>query len=139
MKANSKFVLAAFAATAMFATAGCSTDSKKDNPPPTPQQQVNNKLTTERTSYVDQTQTRIDQLTKYSTDLRTHADQAQKPQNKKLENAADDMDSLLSDARKSLSDVKTSAPENWIDYKRDVEKSMDRAESEYSNTVHLLE
>ena len=121
---------------------GCASEQKKQAsapPPPTAAQLAVTQAASDRTAYVQQTQTRIDQLTKFSGDLRTKAATAQKPQNKKLENTADDMDSLLGDAKKSLNEVTTSAPENWIDYKRDVEKSMDRAENEYSNSIRLLQ
>jgi hypothetical protein len=108
-------------------------------PPPTPAQQAQAALANERDSYVNQTQSRIDEMTKFASDLRAKAETAQKPQKKKLQNAADDMDSSLKDVEKELTDVREAAPENWIDEKRDVTKTMQRAETQFSNSIRLLQ
>lgn len=123
------------------ALAGCTHANKRaeNPPPPTPQQQAVIQLNTDRDAYIAQTQTRIDEMHKFSENLRAQADAAQKPRQKKLQNAADDMESALKDVDKELADVKTSAPENWIDEKRDVEKTMMRAETQYSNSVRLIQ
>ena len=49
------------------------------------------------------------------------------------------METALKDAQKELADVKTAATENWIDEKRDVTKTMQQAEQQYSNSVHLIQ
>jgi hypothetical protein len=134
MKQILNVVMAGFAVSLI---AACSSSQKHQaGPAPTPQQQAASQMSNERTTYVNQTQSRIDQLSKFSSDLHTRAASAQKPNDKKMMNAAEDLDSLITDA--SLTEVKTAAPENWIDYKRDVEKSMDRAESQYSNSLSLV-
>jgi hypothetical protein len=136
MKNAFKIIAAGFVITL---AAACSSSQKHEAvAPQTPAQQAAAQMNAERTNYVNQSQTRIDQLTKYSQDLRTRSASAQKPNDKKMQNAADDLDSLLNDARKSLNEVKTAAPDSWTAYKRDVEKSMDRAESEYSNSMSMI-
>ena len=134
-----KKLLGFLGAISLTATiAACSHSKKHEDAPPTPAQQAQSQLINDRTAYVNQTQARIDQLTKYSADLHTRSATAPKPNDKKLANAAEDLDSLISDAKKSLTEVQTAAPENWIDYKRDVDKSMTRVEAQYSNTMSLL-
>ncbi len=126
----------------MFA-AGCSHAGKRADhaaaAAPTPQQQAVMNLNTDRDAYIGQTQTRIDEMQKFSDNLRAQAATAQKPRAKKLENAADDMESTLKDVNKELADVKTAAPENWLDEKRDVTKAMMRAETQYNDSVRLIQ
>ena len=136
-KPKLSFVLAS---TALILTAGCSHASKHaDQPAPTPQQQAVAQIGADREAYVAQTQTRINEMQKFGDTLRAQATTAQKPRQKKLENAADDMDSSLKDVSKALTNVKQAAPENWLDEKRDVTKAMMRAETQYSDSVHLIQ
>lgn len=122
-----------------FLINGCSTSEKKPAPPPpTPAEQAAIQLNNERATYTNQTQARINQLAEFAKKLRTQAATAAKPQNKKMSNAADDLDSYLVDAKKGLDEVKTAAPQNWLDYKRDVDRAMTRAESQYSTATSLL-
>lgn len=126
--------------SALIALAGCAHANKRaDNPPPTPQQTAVAQLNGDRAEFIARTQARIDEMTKYATQLRDRSATAQKPQKKKLENAADDLDSSLRDAKKNLAEVTEAAPENWLDYKRDVTKTMQTAETQYSNSVHLIQ
>lgn len=126
--------------SALLMAAGCSHKQTRQEAKaaPSAQEVAVSGLETERNDYVSRTQTRVDEMTKFATDLRTQAAAAQKPRSKKLENAADDMDSTLKDVTKELTDVKSAAPENWLDEKRDVEKSLMRAETQYSNSIRLL-
>jgi hypothetical protein len=96
-------------------------------------------LQAEQTSYVQRTEARVAQLGQMVTDLRAKAATAEKPQNKKIENAAEDLSTLLGDVRKSLDEVKGASGDSWIAYKRDVEKAMSRAEIQYSNSISLLQ
>ena len=128
------------AAASMVTLSACAHRSKHaENPPPTPAQQAQANLAIERDSYVSQTQNRVNEMSKFAADLRAKAETAQKPQSKKLQNAADDMDSALKEVEKELADVKASAPENWIDEKRDVTRTMQQAETQYSNSVRLIQ
>ena len=127
-------------ASAMIALAGCAHSHKRsDAPPPTPQQAAVSQLDGDRTDFIARTQTRIDEMSKYAAQLRSRAETAQKPQKKKLENAADDLDSTLKDVQKNLVEVREASAENWLDYKRDVTKTMQTAETQYSNSVHLIQ
>lgn len=121
---------------------GCASKNKQaEAPPPTPAEQAVSQLDSDRSAYVSQTQSRIDQMNKFSTELRTQAAQIEasdKVKAKKMQNASDDLNSLLDDVRSELADVTSSLPENWLDEKRDVDKSMARAESQYSNSVTLM-
>jgi hypothetical protein len=118
---------------------GCSHSQKRaEQPAPTPAQQAVTQLSTDRDAYVNATQARLQTMQQLAGDLRNRASQTQKPQSKKLENAADDMESYTKDVERQLADVKSAAPENWVDEKRDVEKVLSRAESHYSNSVSLL-
>jgi len=144
MKNDSKNVFGWFAmglASVMVLSAtGCMSTQKKEAAAQlTPAQQQQAQLAADRAAYVRQTQVRVGQLDQFSTQLRDKANATPKPQQKRIENAADDMESVLGDVKKSLREVTTAPPENWLDYKRDVEKSMDRAESQYSNTLNLLQ
>ena len=126
--------------TSVAMMAGCAHHTKNaDNPPPTPAQQAQSQLNVERDQYVATTQNRIDEMTKFASDLRAKAETAQKPTKKKLQNAADDMDASLKEVSKELADVKSAAPENWLDEKRDVTKTMQQAETQYSNSIRLLQ
>jgi hypothetical protein len=138
MKSKVKVLLAS-SAIALAAALTISCASAKKEQPLTPQQQAMNQMAIDREAYLTQQQARIDQLQKFSQNLRQQSATAQAPRNKKLTNAADDLDSLLKDATSSMTGVRTAAPENWTDYKRDVEKSMSRAETQYSNSVRLLQ
>lgn len=129
-------------ASVLFVLAGCAHrrhQAENHAPPPTPAQQATAALENDRNDFVNRTQARIDEMSKFAADLRAKADTAQKPQKKKLENAADDIDSSLKDVEKELTDVRQAAPENWIDEKRDVTKTMQQAETQYSNSVRLLQ
>lgn len=135
-----KFVIAA---AAMVLVAGCSSAQKKNAqnnpPPPTPEQKAVTDLGNDRQDFVNRTQARIDEMSRFSAQLRTKADTTANPQKKKLSNAADDMDSDLKDVANSLNEVKQAAPQDWLDYKRDVTKSMQQAETQYSNSIRLLQ
>jgi hypothetical protein len=126
-------------ASALVALAGCAHSQKQAENPPTPAQQAVSNLEHDRTDYVNRTQSRIDEMTKFAGDLRAKASTARKPTKKKLENAADDMDTALKDVEKELTDVRQAAPENWLDEKRDVTKTMQRAETQYENSIRLLQ
>lgn len=119
----------------------CSHGEKAQPAPPSPAAQAQAQLGAEQTNYVSQTQTRLDQLTKFSQDLRIQAATAgsDPAKAKKMSNAADDLEALLIDVRKELADVQTAAPTNWVDEKRDVQKTMSRAETQYSNSVSLMQ
>ena len=133
-----------FQLLAMVATvallANCSSPSKQnDRKAATPAQAAVGNLNNDRNVFVNQTQARIDEMTKFAQELRVKAGTAPRPQAKKMTNSADDLDSLVNDVRTSLTDVRTAAPENWVDNKRDVEKYLNRAESAYSNDVKMLQ
>ena len=126
--------------TALSLTTACSSSSKKNQAQqPTPEQQMQQQQSRDRDAFVNQTQARIDQMNKFTQDLRNRAATSPKPQSTKMENAAEDLDAQLKDAAKQLTDVRTAAPQNWVDEKRGVERSMDRAESQYSNTSHMFQ
>ena len=131
-----------FVVAAMVGAAGCSSEPAHDNAqqqrPPTPQEEAARRSEAERQDYVQRTQARIDEMAKTMATLRTQAAQTAQPQRKKSENAADDMDALLRDARKELNDVKNSSPEAWHDEKRDVDTVMARAETRFSLTKTLV-
>lgn len=125
--------------TMAFGVAACAGKQKNEAPPaPTAAEQAATDLQNERTDYVATTEARVAELTKASGDLRAKSQASPKVQAKKLSNAAEDLDSMLVDVRKSLDEVKAAAPENWIDYKRDVEKAMSRAETQYNSSITLL-
>jgi hypothetical protein len=128
-------------ATSFTALAGCAHRTRQVDHvvQPTPAQVAQANLTNDRETYVAQTQTRVNEMTKFANDLRARAETAQKPQSKKLQNAADDLDTALKDVEKNLTEVKSAAPENWMDYKRDVTKTMQQAETQYSNSVRLMQ
>jgi hypothetical protein len=134
-------VLALTAATGLLANCASSEKRADHRAAPSAADQATSNLDADRTQFVTTTQARIDEMTKFSQQLRSKADAAQtpRPQGKKLANAAEDLDSLLNDARKSLTDVRSAAPANWVDYKRDVTKTLDRAETAYANDVRLLQ
>ncbi len=130
------------AAVATFALVGCSSkDKKQETPqPPTAAEQAKSQLDAGQATYVSQTEKRIGEMTKFSGDLRSaSAKTTDKVRAKKMQNAADDLDSLLKDAGTSLNEVKTSTPENWVVFKRDVDKVMTRAETQFSNSVTLMQ
>ncbi len=135
-KMNLLIVAASF--VALSACASKRHQAEQQTPPPTPAQQAEANLAGERDAYVGQTQTRIDEMKKFAADLRARAETTPKPQKKKMQNAADDMDSALRDVEKELADVKDAAPANWLDEKRDVTKTMQRAETQYSSSITLL-
>jgi hypothetical protein len=133
-------LMSAMMVGALSFTTACSSTSKKQQAQQlTPEQQVQQQQTRDRDAFIAQTQARIDQLNKYAQDLLNRAASSPKPQSTKMENAAEDLDFQLKDARKQLTDVRTAAPQNWVDEKRGVERSMDRAESQYSNTSHMFQ
>jgi hypothetical protein len=125
-----------------LACTACSSKDKKSNEaavqPPTAQEKAVSQMGTDRDSYVSATQARIDGLNNFGRELRQKAQTSDSVQRKKLSNAAEDIGSILNDARRELADVKNAAPENWVDEKRDVEKAMNLAESQYSNSVYLM-
>lgn len=135
------FVKSAILAVAAIGFVGCSHAEKKEEvaaAPPTAAEQAKSQQATDRDAYVAATESRLTTMQKLASDLRSRAATAQKPQSKKLENAADDMESFNKDIERQLADVKNSAPENWVDERRDVEKVLSRAESFYSTSVTLL-
>lgn len=139
MKVQMKIVQSALLTLAAVGFVGCSHSSKKqEKQPPTAQEQAHQQMTSDRDAYVAATESRLQTLQKLSGDLRAKASQTQKPQSKKLENAADDMEAYTKDIANQLADVKNAAPENWVDERRDVEKVLSRAESFYSNSVSML-
>jgi carboxypeptidase C (cathepsin A) len=128
--------------TALGLTACGHSQKHAEQAPPSPAQQASSQLETDRTNYVTQTQARIDQMTQFSQQLRTNAAQTaarDAAKAKKETNAADDLDSMLNDVRKELTDVRTAAPSNWVDERRDVEKELSRMETQYSNAVTLMQ
>lgn len=122
---------------------GCATPPKREasqepQSPETIAQLAENKIKAERSEYINQVQGRLEQLGQHSQDMRATAITSEKDKGKKLENAAEDLDSMLTDVKKNLAEVRTATPANWIDYKRDVDKALLRAETHYSNTQALL-
>ena len=122
---------------ALVLTIGCGSSDKK-TAAPTEQQKAISQLDASRSEYVNVTQTRIDKMATFGTDLKTKATAADKVRAKKMQNASEDLSSLLDDARSELAEVRSAAPENWMDEKRDVESAMSRAETQYSNSVQFL-
>ncbi len=134
-----KYIQSAVVALAAVGFVGCAHSSKhEEKKQPTAQEQAVQQMSSDRDAYVAATQSRLQTMQKLANDLRTRANEVQKPQSKKLENAADDMDSYTKDIERQLADVKNAAPENWVDERRDVEKVLSRAESFYSNSVTML-
>lgn len=123
---------------ALLVTVGCGSSDKNMAAAPTEQQKAISQLDVSRNEYVNTTQSRIDKMAAFGTDLKTKANAAGKVRAKKMQNASEDLSSLLEDARMQLTEVRTAAPENWMDEKRDVESAMSRAETQYSNSVQLL-
>ena len=140
---TTKGFLSTLGLVAVVGLSGCSSKSKQaEKAPPTPAQAAASQLETDRVAYVNRTQTRVDQMTEFSRQLRTTSQgiaAADAAKAKKQQNAADDLDSLLTDVRKELGDVKSAQTANWVDEKRDVEKVMSRAETQYSNSVTLMQ
>ena len=142
MKLNS--VLAYTVVLASFALGACAHNDKRQDqqeaqkPAPTAQEQAVSQMQMDRDSYVQRVTNKLNEYQQHSQTLRNQASTAQKPMNKKLENAAEDMDSTLKDVSKALNEVKSSAPQNWLDYKRDVEKAMNRADAQFTNSTSLL-
>lgn len=127
------------------ATAGligaCSHKEKKSAEPAPqqdPQAQAASQLDAEKMGYVNRVQARIDELSRNAADMRSRAMSVAKPNQKKVQNAADDLDSLLKDARTSLDSVRSADATHWVDYRRDVDAAMGKAESQYSNSLMLL-
>ncbi len=120
----------------------CSSKDKKADAAaqaqPTAEEQAVTQMSSDRDSYVTATQARIDALTNFGRELSQKSQSSDSVQRKKLSNASEDVNALLNTARRELADVKNSAPENWVDEKRDVERAMNLAESQYSNSVRLL-
>ncbi len=110
--------------------------------PPTAAQQAATQLESERSAYINSSQGRIDRMTQFSQNLRVNASKlaATDPNRaKKQENAAEDLDSLLNDARTNLAQVKNAAAPNWVDWRRDEDKALSRAESQYTGDISLLQ
>ena len=106
--------------------------------PPSAHDQAMTQMQADRDAYVQRTTAKVSEYQKHAQDLRTQASTQPKPQNKKLENAAEDLDSALRDVNTALTEVKTAAPANWLDYKRDVEKALNRADAQFANSTSLL-
>ena len=142
MKLNS--ALAYTVVMASFALGACAHNEKHQDQqqaqkaPPTAQEQAVSQMQMDRDSYVQRVTNKLNEYQQHTATLRQQAQSAQKPMNKKLENAAEDMDSTLKDVNTALNEVKSSAPQNWLDYKRDVEKAMNRADAQFSNSTSLL-
>ncbi|MES2854255.1 MAG: hypothetical protein V4692_00250 [Bdellovibrionota bacterium] len=136
-----KTLTIASACALTIGTIGCASNNKRTAaaPAPTPAQQAVSQLETDRSTYVSQTQSRIDTIESFANDLEARAESTDKVKAKKMQNASEDMNSLLEEVRKELADVTSAAPQNWIDEKRDVERTLERAESNYSNSVRLLQ
>lgn len=125
--------------TALLFLAGCSTSSKNASNPPSDKQQAMNQLNSSRDEYVSSTQARIDKMASLSKSLKDKASSAKdSTRAKKMENASNDLNSLLDDARKQLGEVKDAKTENWLLEKSDVENAMSRAETQYTNSIQLL-
>ena len=78
-------------------------------------------------------------MSSYENNLRAKAAQYASPRSKKMQNAADDLATLLKGANLSLNEVKSASAENWVDYRRDVDQHMERAASMYSNSQSLFQ
>jgi hypothetical protein len=125
--------------SACILTVGCASKQKHEaNREQTAAEKTVTKLDNERDAYVKQAQSRIDSIEKSANDLESNSAKANKVQSKKMQNASDDIKALTDDARKELADVKSAAPQNWLDEKRDVERAIERAESTYSNAASLV-
>lgn len=117
----------------------CSHKSKHDDKKePTAQEQANTQLDSQKEAFLVRVQSRIDEMTKNAADMRTRAAAMPKNNQKKVQNAADDLESLLKDARTSMESVRSADATHWVDYKRDVDSAMGKAESQYSNSLLLL-
>lgn len=142
MKKNNRFKLSATLmamSMAFVGTAACSSNEKKQQPaPPSPADQAMNRLATEKKSYVDHAQQRVNDLTEFASQLHEQSTKASIPKAKKMQSAAADLNISLLDVREELVDVKQAKPEDWIDQKRDVDRALNRAESQYTNSVSLL-
>lgn len=127
----------------VFALSGCSSSEKKQAnaqpAAPTAHEQAVTQLQSDRDAYVNRTDAKITQYRQHAENLRARAATQQKPMDKKLSNAAEDMESTLKDVQTALTEVKTAAPQNWLDYKRDVEKAINRADAQYANSTTLLQ
>lgn len=120
----------------------CSNGDKKADAQPTPptaHEQAVNQLQTDRDAYVHSTDAKLSQYQQHADALRSRANSVQKPMNKKLQNAAEDLDSSVKDVQAALEEVKSAAPQNWLDYKRDVEKAVNRADAQFANSTTLLQ
>lgn len=121
-------------------TVGCAGKPKQEaKREPTAAEQATAQLDADRNNYVNQAQARIDSIEKFASDLDSNAANADKVKAKKMQNASDDIISLTEEARKELLDVKTAAPQNWLDERRDVERTLERAEATYSNSMRLIQ
>jgi uncharacterized protein YukE len=118
---------------------GCSSSPKKETHVPTAKEQTVYQQDSDRNAYVAATQSRIDEIARLSNNLIGQSAQSNKVTAKKMQNASEDLNSLLNDVRRELNDVRTALPQNWVDEKRDVEKTLSRAETQYSNSVQLLQ
>ena len=119
-----------------------SSEKKQENAPPAPptaHEQAVNQLQSDRDAYISRTDAKITQYQQHAENLRARAATQQKPLDKKLSNAAEDMEANLKDIRSALGEVKAAAPQNWLDYKRDVEKAINRADAQYANSTTLLQ
>ena len=129
--------------------ANCASAPKEDATPPqaqqvappalTPQQQAATRLQAEKDHFISDTQRRIGEMRDYENNLRTRAASETTEQSKKMQNAADDLGTLLKGVDSSLDDVKSASAENWVDYRRDVDRHMERASSMYSNSQSLFQ
>lgn len=116
----------------------CSSTPKTQTTAATQKDRAMNQQDADRDAYVKATQARIDKIAKLGSDLKSGSAKTDKVRAKKMQNASEDLNSLLDDVRQELADVKSALPQNWVDEKRDVEQSLNRAETQYSNSVQLL-
>ena len=142
--------MSALLVTTVLSLTNCASTSKRSDDQPraeaaspapiqTPQQQAAARLQGEKDHFIVDTQKRIDEMFSYENNLRAKAAQDSSPRNKKMQNAADDLATLLKGANSSLDEVKSASAENWVDYRRDVDQHMERASSMYSNSQSLFQ
>jgi PBP1b-binding outer membrane lipoprotein LpoB len=142
MKVQMKCLATSTALVAALFLGACSHGNKKTEAqaaPPTAHDQAVTQLQVDRDAYVNSTDAKLNQYKQHADALRTRSASVQKPMNKKLQNAAEDLDSSVKDVQAALEEVKQAAPQNWLDYKRDVEKAVNRADAQFANSTSLLQ
>lgn len=130
------------AVMSMSLVVGCSSNSKKQEtaaaaPAPTAQEVAVNQMQAERDAYVRQVESKIQRYDQFASQLKSQSATTAKPLSKKMENASEDLKTATEEVREDLAEVKSAAPINWLDERRDVEESMTMADSIYASAVTM--